>query len=50
MIMGIEALGQGYYPCGMPFYVCLRYLLVIVTYFLFSKDYKSVAQSILLFN
>lgn len=48
--MGIEAFQTSFYPTPMPFYIALRYLLVIVTYFLFSKDYKSVAQSILLFN
>lgn len=31
-------------------YLVERYLLIIATYFLFSKDYKSVAQSLLLFD
>lgn len=31
-------------------YVILRYFLITVTYFLFSKDYKSVAQSLLIYN
>lgn len=48
--MGIEACQNNYYPTIMPFYIVLRYLLIIVTYFLFSKDYKSIAQSLLLFD
>lgn len=48
--MGIEASGNSFYPTTMPMYIILRYLLITVTYFLFSKDYKSVAQSVLLFQ
>ena len=48
--MGIEASGNAFYPTAMPFYILLRYLLIIVTYFLFTEDYKSVAQSLLLFD
>ena len=47
--MGIESAKNSFYPTLMPMYIALRYLLITVTYYLFSKDYKSVAQSLILF-
>ena len=41
--MGIEAYKNSFYPTHMPMYIALRYLLIMVTYYMFSKDYKSVA-------
>jgi hypothetical protein len=41
--MGIEAFQSAFYPTQMLMYIALRYLLITVTYFMFSKDYKSLA-------
>jgi hypothetical protein len=48
--MGWEALNNNFYITSMPFYIILRYLLIIVTYYMFCKDYKSLAQTLLLFQ
>jgi hypothetical protein len=48
--MGWEAFKEDFYPTVMPLYIILRYLLIIVTYYMFCKDYKSIAQSLLLFE
>jgi hypothetical protein len=46
--MGWEAFSSDFYPTTMPLYLILRYLLIIVTYYMFCKDYKSIAQTLLL--
>ena len=48
VIMGWEAFSSDFYPTTMPLYLILRYLLIIVTYYMFCKDYKSIAQTLLL--
>jgi hypothetical protein len=48
--MGWEAFSEDFYPTAMPLYIILRYLLIVVTYYMFCKDYKSIAQSLLLFK
>jgi hypothetical protein len=32
----------------MPLYTILRYVLIIATYFMFCKDYKSIAETLLI--
>jgi hypothetical protein len=48
--MGIEAMEYDFYPTAMPLYILVRYLLIIVTYYMFCKDYKSIAQTLLLYK
>jgi hypothetical protein len=48
--MGVEAIKYDFYPTTMPLYILVRYLLIIVTYYMFCKDYKSIAQSLLLYE
>lgn len=50
LIMGWEASYQNFYATIMPFHIILRYLLMLVTYYMFCKDYKSISQSLLLFK
>jgi hypothetical protein len=43
LIMGIEAFQNSFYPTKSYLFLALRYVLITVTYFMFSKDYKSLA-------
>ncbi len=47
-IMGREAYQQSFYPSLILLYSILRYILIIATYFMFSKDYKSIAETMLI--
>ena len=42
-IMGVEAIQKSFYDTQSYQLLILRYILIIVTYYMFSKDYKSVA-------
>ena len=42
-IMEYEVLQKSFYDSRSYHLLVLRYMLVVVTYYMFSKDYKSVA-------
>jgi hypothetical protein len=41
--MGVEAIQKSFYDTQSYQLLILRYILIIVTYYMFSKDYKSLA-------
>lgn len=41
---------QYYYPTNHGWYIALRYTLMVFVYFIFSSDWKSIAQTIHLFK
>ena len=43
LIMGIEASQNSFYPTKSYLFLTLRYMLITVTYYMFAKDYKSLA-------
>lgn len=46
--MGIEVWQNDFYFTDFGMYIILRYMLIIMTYFMFAKDYVSVAQFIMI--
>jgi len=43
MIMGWEASYNNFYGTKMFLHMILRYFLIIVTYYMFCREYKSIA-------